>query len=84
MMRQTQPKIERAYRLREPHVRYFDIHEFECKCDVCTPYVPGDPDRLTAVDMGKLATLGTVVGSAIMFAINPAGAAAALVSAIGW
>ena len=83
MMRQTQPKIERTYRFREPHVRHFEIHEFDCKCDACTPYVPSDPDRLTAVDMGKLATLGTVVGSAIMFAIDPAGAAAALRSAIG-
>jgi len=33
--------------------------------------------------MGKLATLGAAVGSAIMFAIDPAGAAAALRSAIG-
>ncbi len=83
MTRQTQPKIERAYRLREPNVRHFGIHEFDCACDVCTPYVPSDPDRLTAVDMGKLATLGAVVGSAIMFAIDPAGAAVGLRSAIG-
>ena len=83
MMRQTEPKIERTYRFREPHVRHFEIHELDCGCDVCTPYVPSDPDRLTAVDMGKLATLGAAVGSAIMFAIDPAGAAAALRSAIG-
>lgn len=83
MMRQPQPKIERAYSLREPNVRHFEIHEFECACDVCTPYVPSDPDRLTAVDMGKLATLGAAVGSAIMFAVDPVGAAVALRSAIG-
>ena len=83
MMRQPQPKIERAFRLREPHVRIVEIHDFECDCAACAPYVPGDPDRLTAVDMGKLATLGAVVGSAIMFAIDPVGAPAALRSAIG-
>ena len=60
-----------------------EIHDFDCDCAACAPYVPSDPDRLTAVDMGKLATLGAVVGSAIMFAIDPVGAPAALRSAIG-
>jgi len=83
MMSKPQPKIERTYRLREPHVRTVEIHDIDCDCAACVPYVPSDPDRLTAVDMGKLATLGAVVGSAIMFAIDPAGAAAALRSAIG-
>lgn len=83
MMSQTQPKIERTYRLREPHVRIVEIHDIDCDCVACLPYVPSDPDRLTAVDMGKLATLGAVVGSAIMFAIDPAGAAAALLATIG-
>ncbi len=84
MMRQPQPKIERAFRLREPHVRIVEIHEIDCDCAACAPYVPSDPDRLTAVDMGKLATLGVVVGSAIMFAIDPAGAAAQLFLTIGF
>jgi len=83
MMRQPQPKIERAFRLREPRVRIVEIHDLDCDCAACAPYVPSDPDRLTAVDMGKLATLGAVVGSAIMFAIDPVGASAALRSAIG-
>lgn len=81
MMRQ--PKIERAFRMDEPHVRIVEIHEFECDCAACAPYVPSDPDRLTAVHMGKLACLGAVVGSAIMFAIDPAGASAALLATIG-
>ena len=81
MMRQ--PKIERAFRMDEPHVRIVEIHEFECDCAACAPYVPSDPDRLTAVHMGKLACLGAIVGSAIMFAIDPAGASAALLATIG-
>ena len=83
MMSQSQPKIERTYRLREPHVRIVEIHDIDCDCAACSPYVPSHPDRLTAVHMGKLATLGAVVGSAIMFAIDPAGAAAALLATIG-
>jgi len=83
MMSQPMPKIERTYRLREPHVRNVEIHEYDCDCAACVPYVPRDADRLTAVDMGKLATLGAVVGSAITFAIDPAGAAAALLATIG-
>lgn len=78
-----QPKIERAYRLNEPHVRVFEIHELDCDCAACAPYVPSDPDRLTATDMGKLACLGAAVGSAIMSAIDPTGAAAALLATIG-
>jgi len=81
MMRQ--PKIERAFRMDEPHIRIVEIHEFECDCAACAPYVPSNPDRLTAVHMGKLACLGAVVGSAIMFAIDPAGASAALLATIG-
>ena len=83
MNRQPQPKIERAFHLREPHVRIVEIHKFECCCAVCAPYVPSDPNRLTAGDMGKLATLGALVGSAIMFAIEPAGVATALRSVVG-
>lgn len=83
MMSQPMPKIERTYRLREPHIRTVEIHEHDCDCAACVPYVLNDPDRLTAVDMGKLATLAAVVGSAVMFAIDPAGAAAALLATIG-
>jgi len=83
MMSQAQPKIKRTYRLREPHVRTVEIHEHDCDCAACAPYGPSDPDRLTAADMGKLATLGAIVGSAVMFAIDPAGAAAALLATIG-
>ncbi len=84
MMRQPQPKIERAFRLREPHVRVVEIHEFECDCAACAPYVPSDPDRLTAADMGKLTALGAIVGSAIMFVIDPTVAAAQLLLTIGF
>ena len=79
-----QPKIEHTFRLREPHLRIVEIHEHGCDCAACAPYVPSDPDRLTAADMGKLACLGAAVGSAIMFAVNPAGALAALMATIGF
>ena len=81
MMRQ--PKIERTFRMREPHIRIVEIHDHDCDCAACEPYVPSDPDRLTAKHMGQLACLGAAVGSAIMFAIDPAGAAAALFATIG-
>jgi hypothetical protein len=79
-----QPKIERRFNLCEPHMRVVEIHDHDCDCAACAPYVPSDPDRLTAVDMGKLACLGAGVGSAIMFVINPAGALAALLATIGY
>ena len=78
-----QPKIEHALRSSEQRMRYAEIHDLDCGCAGCTPYVPSDPDRLTAVHMGKLACLGAVVGSAIMFVIDPAGAGAALLATIG-
>ena len=84
MMRQPQPQSERPFRLRDQHVRNLEIHLINCDCAACTPYVPSDPDRLTAADMGKLATLGALVGSAIIFAFDPAGAAAQLLLTIGF
>lgn len=78
-----QPKIERTYRMREPHLRIVEIHDHDCDCAACAPYVPSDPDRLTAADMGKLACVGAAVASAIMFTANPAGAAAALLATLG-
>ncbi len=78
-----QPKIERTFRLREPHVRLVEIHELDCHCTACAPYVPSDPDRLTASDLGKIAVAAAVLGSTIMFAIDPAGAGAALLATIG-
>ena len=78
-----EPKIERTFRLREPQVRFVEIHELECHCPACAPYVPSDPDRLTASDLGKIATAAAVVGSVIMFALDPAGASAALLATLG-
>lgn len=73
-----QPKIERTLGMREPQMRLVEIHDHNCDCSSCAP------DRLTAVHMGKLACLGAAVGSAIMFAINPAGALAALLATTGY
>jgi hypothetical protein len=82
-MRSPEPKMERRYDLRAPIERRVEIHLIDCACAACEPYVPSVPGRLTAVDMGRLAVGGTIVGSAIAFAIDPAGAAAALYATIG-
>lgn len=83
MMRSPQPKLDHRYDLREPVGRVVEIHLIDCGCPACEPYVPSVPGRLTASDIGKLATAATIVGSAIAFAIDPAGAAAALYATIG-
>jgi hypothetical protein len=54
-----------------------EIHDHDCDGVTC------DPDSLTLVVMGKLACAAVVVASGIMFAIDPAGAAAALLATIG-
>lgn len=82
MILEPKPKVERAHRARAPYLRVVEIsalqiHDYDCGCSSC------EPDRLTARHMGMLAVAGAVVGSAIMFAIDPAGAAAALFSTIG-
>lgn len=42
-----------------------------------------DPQRLTARHMGQLASLSAIVGSVIMFSIDPAGTSVALLATIG-
>jgi hypothetical protein len=80
----VQPKIDRRYDLREPVGRVVEIHTIDCGCAACEPYVPSVPSRLTANNMGQLAVAGAIVGSAIAFAIDPAGATAALYATIGF
>lgn len=80
----AQPKLEHRYDLRDPVGRVVEIHLIDCGCAACEPYVPSVPRRLTAVEMGKLSVAGTIVGSAIAFAIDPAGAAAALLAPFGF
>lgn len=82
MIAQPKPKIDRAYRACAPHLRVVEvndmqIHAADCGCRSC------EPDRLTAIDMGKLATAAAAVVTGVMFAIDPAGTAAALLGAIG-
>ena len=76
-------KFEPTFRSSDQRLRYAEIHDHDCDCATCAPYVPSDPDRLTAAHMGKLACLGVLVGSAIMFVIDPAGASAALLATVG-
>lgn len=84
MIRTPQPKVARRYHPVTDFVRTIEIHEIDCTCETCEPYVPADPDRLTASDMGALATLGAITGTVIGFMIDPAGAAAALLATIGF
>ena len=61
------------------------VHPIDCDCALCESfYVPDPSGHLSARHKGMLATLGAVVGSAIAFAIDPAGAAAALLSTVGF
>ena len=77
------PRLHRAVQLPELMARDVEIHEFGCQCGGCEPYVPSVPTRLTAADIGKLAIAGAAVGSAIAFAIDAHGAAAALLATVG-
>lgn len=66
-----------------PRQEWHELHPQHCPCAACEPYLaPGDR-RLTAVDLGKLAIAGAIVGTLIAFAIDPAGAARALLATIG-
>ncbi len=78
IIRRTVPNIVQAYRPPTPIVIHVEIHDPDCPCEYCP-----NGDRLTVVDMGKLACLGAAVASAIMFTYDPAGAAAALLATIG-
>jgi hypothetical protein len=82
MIVQPTRKVERAYRARTPRLKVvpsnaMDWHAGDCGCPVC------EPDRLTCVDMGKLATAAAAVVTGVMFAIDPASTLAALRGAIG-
>jgi hypothetical protein len=76
-------RLHRALRLPDALPYDTEIHEHDCQCDACEPYAPSVEPRLTANDIGILAIAGAVVGSAIAFAIDAHGAAAALASCFG-
>ena len=66
-----------------PRHEWQALHPQDCSCPACEPYAPSAPSRLTAADLGKLAFAGAMVGNAIAFTIDPAGAARALLATIG-
>lgn len=83
-MHSPQPHLQRHLDATRSSFRTLEIHDLGCEgCEVCEPYVPSVPSRLTAAHMGQLAVAAAIVGSAIMFAIDPAGAAAALYATVG-
>jgi hypothetical protein len=58
------------------------IHPMGCACSSCEPDVPSAPQRLDAQAKAKLAIAAAIVGTAIAFLIDPAGAAAALTATV--
>jgi hypothetical protein len=70
--------ILHALRARKPRsmTRLFaaaaEIHPMGCACSSCEPYVPSAPQAIAAA----------IVGTAIAFLIDPAGAAAALTATV--
>ena len=54
------------------------IHSMDCDCSACEPIAAADPHHLGAQAKAKLAIAAAIVGTAIAFAIDPAGAVEAL------
>lgn len=77
------PKIARAFTPPQRDMYVVQLHEHDCSCGACRPHVPSDSDRLTARDMGMLATIAAASVTGIMFAIDPAGTLAALLATMG-
>lgn len=71
-------QLHRVYEFSQPEPLRVEIHDPDCPC--CAP--PEDC-ALTFIDLGKLAWWGMIAGSAIAFMIDPAGAAHALLAAVG-
>jgi hypothetical protein len=59
-----------------------EIHPMGCTCSSCEPYVPSAPHHLDVQAKAKLAIAAAIVGTAIAFFIDPAGAAAALAATV--
>lgn len=74
-------KIQRSYTSPAPYV--VQIHEHDCNCAACAPYVAGSADTLSAATIGKLMVAGIVFGLAIILTIDPAGAVGALRATVG-
>ncbi|MCI4653097.1 hypothetical protein [Sphingomonas aquatilis] len=75
----TAPQVERRYapRLHRPYA--VEFHLDGCTCDDCTRPV----DAITPeLPIAKLAIAGAIMGNAIAFAYDPAGAWAALSAAV--
>ena len=73
-------RIQRSYTPPAPYV--VQIHEYDCNCAACAPYV-ARADTLSAATIGKLMVAGIAFGLAIILTIDPAGAVAALRATAG-
>lgn len=75
----TAPRIERRYEPNFHRPYAVEIHLEGCTCDKCTcPVAEITPE----LPIAKLAIAGALVGNAIAFAWDPAGAWAALSAAV--
>ena len=74
-------KIQRSYTPPAPYV--VQIHEHDCNCTACAPYVARRADTLSASTIGKLMVAGIACGLAIILTIDPNGAVAALRATVG-
>jgi hypothetical protein len=74
-------KIQRSYTPPAPYV--VQIHEHDCNCAACAPYVARRADTLSAATIGKLMVAGIVCGLATILTIDPNGAVAALPATVG-
>lgn len=74
-------KIQRSYAPPAPYV--VQLHEHDCDCAACEPYVARGSDTLSATTIGKLMVAGIFVGLAIILMIDPAGAMVALRATLG-
>ncbi len=59
-----------------------EIHPMGCTCTSCEPYAPSVPQHFDAQVKAKLAIAAAIVGTAIAFLVDPAGAAEALRSTV--
>ncbi|WP_174293431.1 hypothetical protein [Sphingomonas bacterium] len=75
-------RLHRVYDLHRPEPIRVEIHDHDCDCPACAPYLqPAAPlprSHLTFAELGWLAALGMAIGHVIAFAYDPHGAWLAL------
>ena len=73
-------QLQTGARLHRPMV--VEIHDHDCACPSCEPYVPSVPRELSLGDMCRLTAGGIGVAHVIAFTVDPTGSLAALTDAL--